>query len=89
MNTYTKADLKPYGIKFRVDDIFVQDFFALKEAWERGQKFLDCERSELDGDLRALAGAGWISIDDVRYVEKNFIYSDIGFQKEKDVKNNA
>lgn len=76
-----KAELKKYGINFRVHDDFVKDFFALKEAWERGQKFLDCERSELDGDLRGMANAGWLSIDDVRYVERNFIYSDEGFRK--------
>ena len=77
----TKSELKKYGITFRVDDVFVKDFFALKDAWERGQEFLDCERSELDGDLRGMANAGWISIDDVRYMEKNFIYSDEGFRK--------
>ena len=76
-----RAELKKYGIDFRVDDAFVQDFFALKEAWERGQKHLDCERSAIDGDLRCLANADWISIDNVRYVEDNFIYSDVGFFK--------
>lgn len=76
-----RAELKKYGITFRVDDDFVKDFFALEEARARGQKHLDCERSELDGDLRCLAATGWISIDDVRYVERNFIYSDEGFRK--------
>lgn len=75
-----RNELKKYGITFRVDEDFVNDFFELKDAVERSQKLLDCERSELDGDLRALAGAGWISIDDVRYVENNFIYSNRGFQ---------
>ena len=81
MSTYTKADLKAYGINFRVDEFFIKDFFALKEAWKRGQRHLDCERSELDGDLRCLAAADWISLSDVRYVEENFIYSDRGFRE--------
>ena len=61
-----RAELKKYGINFRVDNDFVKDFFALKETWERGQKHLDCERYELDGELRCLANAGWISVDIIR-----------------------
>ena len=76
-------NLKKYGIHFCVDDIFVKDFFALKEAWESKSRLLDCLQIQLDSDLRALLGAGWISLSDVEYIENNFIFSNRGFENKE------
>ena len=73
------TDLQPYGIHFRVDDAFIVDFFALKEGYEKKLSYIDCLKDELIGDLHALYAVGWISLDDVRFVESKFIYSDEGY----------
>lgn len=72
-------DLQKYGIRFRVDDAFIADFFALKEGYVQKLSCLDCLKDELIGDLHALYSAGWISLEDVRFVESHFIYSDKGY----------
>lgn len=77
--------LKKYGITFQVDEIFVEDFFALKEGWEQMSSVLDCLQTQLDSDLRALLNAGWISLADVKYVEEQFIYSDVGFRQAREI----
>lgn len=89
MNTYTRADLKPYGITFRVDDQLIEDFCLLKDGWERKSSLLDCYQDQALSDIHALERCGWITRADMEFFEDNFIYSDKGFQKEKDVKNNA
>ena len=66
MSMSNRIELKKYGIDFRVDDAFVQDFFALKEAWEEKSHLLDCFQTQLDSDLRCLSCAGWISVDIIR-----------------------
>ena len=72
-------DLSQYNIRFRVDDAFIADFFALKEGYEKKHPCIDCLKDELVGDLHALYAAGWISLEDVRFIESKFIYSDEGY----------
>ena len=72
-------DLQQYNIRFRVDDAFIRDFFALKDGYEKKLPCIDCLKDELVGDLHALYTAGWISLEDVRFVESQFIYSDEGY----------
>ena len=72
-------DLSQYNIRFRIDDAFIRDFFALKEGYEKKLPYIDCLKDELVGDLHALYAAGWISLDDVRFVESKFIYSNERF----------
>ena len=68
-------DLKAYGIDFPIDAALREDIEAFLKAKEAGKKLLDCEASEIDGDIRARLNAGMLSRQQADFLYENFVYN--------------